>query len=243
MLPGRRLRGAAAARGARRSRAWLGEPALLAAAGLAWRRAGPARDPAWRRRHRGDHVPDRGRPGHRAGVRSGHRADPARATPRRPARPAVGRVARRCWSRRWTASPTARWCRAAARRRGLARAKITVADAGVDWNAPGAGVSTGWSVPAPRHPAHGRHSAASASSSARCARGATERAAPGQLAAGASRVSRSAPPSDEVELGFVQPPGRRPMPAPDWARGARRRSNALVRRRPGRQPDGAPPPA
>ena len=68
----------------------LGQPALLAAAGLARRRAGPARDPARRRDHRSVDVPHRGRPRHRAGVRGRHRGDPPDRHGRRPARPACG---------------------------------------------------------------------------------------------------------------------------------------------------------
>ena len=37
----------------------------------------------------------------------------------------------------------------------------------------------------------------------------------------ARTASRSAPATIDVELGTVQPPGKRPMPAADWARGAR----------------------
>jgi methionyl-tRNA formyltransferase len=44
--------------------------------------------------------------------------------------------------------------------------------------------------------------------------------APGEL--GVSRAGvRVGTATVEVELGAVQPPGKRPMPAPDWARGAR----------------------
>ena len=61
LLPGRRLRRAAAAVGARHPRARLGQPALLGAARLARRRAGAARDLGRRRGHRRDHLPDRAR--------------------------------------------------------------------------------------------------------------------------------------------------------------------------------------
>ena len=58
-LPGRRLRRAAAAVGARHPAARLGQPALLAAPRVAGRGTGAARDLGRRRRHRRDHVPDR----------------------------------------------------------------------------------------------------------------------------------------------------------------------------------------
>jgi methionyl-tRNA formyltransferase len=44
--------------------------------------------------------------------------------------------------------------------------------------------------------------------------------APGQLVATKSGVAVGTATLD-VELGLVQPPGKRPMPAADWARGAR----------------------
>jgi methionyl-tRNA formyltransferase len=44
--------------------------------------------------------------------------------------------------------------------------------------------------------------------------------APGELRAGRAGVAVGTA-SVEVELGTVQPPGKRPMPAADWARGAR----------------------
>ncbi len=50
-------------------------------------------------------------------------------------------------------------------------------------------------------------------------RGANE-LAPGQLRVERSGVAVGTA-TVEVELGTVQPPGRKPMPAPDWARGAR----------------------
>ena len=74
---GGRVRGAAARAGVEHAPARLGEPALLAAAGLARRGAGAARAAARRRHHRRQHVPDRARPGRRPGVRSDDRADPA----------------------------------------------------------------------------------------------------------------------------------------------------------------------
>jgi methionyl-tRNA formyltransferase len=44
--------------------------------------------------------------------------------------------------------------------------------------------------------------------------------APGRIAADAKTVLAGTATAD-VELGTVQPPGRRPISAPDWARGAR----------------------
>ena len=61
LLPGRRVRRPAAAVGPRHPRARLGQPALLGAARLARRGAGPARDLGRRRGERRDHVPDRAR--------------------------------------------------------------------------------------------------------------------------------------------------------------------------------------
>ena len=112
LLPGRRLRRAAAAGRAGHPAARLGEPALLAAAGLARCRAGAARDPARRRGHRRVHLPDRGRAGHRPGLRRGHRGDPPErhlAATCSSGSSVVRR--RRCWSPPWTASRTARSCR------------------------------------------------------------------------------------------------------------------------------------
>ena len=64
------LLSAGAARGAHPR---LGQPALLTAAGLAGRRAGPGRDRGRRHRDRGDHLPHRTGTGLRAGVRRRHR--------------------------------------------------------------------------------------------------------------------------------------------------------------------------
>ena len=119
-LPGRRLRRPAAAVGPRHPPARLGQPALLAAARLARRGAGAARDLGRRRRHRRHHVPDRQGARRRTDVRADDRDDPPRRHRRRPARPArrgrgraAGRHARR--HRRRVARGAA-----AARRRRLA---------------------------------------------------------------------------------------------------------------------------
>ena len=81
LLPGRRVRRAAAAVGARHPAARLGQPALLGAARLARRRPGPALDLGRRRGHRRDDVPDRQGARRRADLRADDRADPAPTTP------------------------------------------------------------------------------------------------------------------------------------------------------------------
>ena len=88
LLPGGRLRRAAAAVRARHPRARLGEPALLDPAGLARSRAGPAGAVGRRRVHRRHHLPHRAGPRRRADVRRGHRAGPDHRHRRRPAGPA-----------------------------------------------------------------------------------------------------------------------------------------------------------
>ena len=138
LLPRRRLRRARAARRARHPAARLGQPALLAAAGVARRGAGAARGVARRRRHRRLHLPARGGPGHRPGVRRGHRDGAPHRHQRRPARPAGG-VGRRAARRdAWTASRHGALVGGAAAADGVSLApKITVDDARVDWSQPG----------------------------------------------------------------------------------------------------------
>ena len=80
-------------RGAGHTAAWLGQPALLAVAGVARRGASPARHSRRRRHHRSIDVPDRGRSRHRTGVWGRDRADPALRHGGRPAR-APGRLRR-----------------------------------------------------------------------------------------------------------------------------------------------------
>ena len=58
----------------------LGQPALLAAAGVAWSRARAARPVARGRRDRGDHLRPGRWHGHRSRVRHGHRVRAARRT-------------------------------------------------------------------------------------------------------------------------------------------------------------------
>ena len=89
-------------------RARLGQPALLAAARLARRRARAARGAA------GDEVTGastflhRGGPGHRAGLRRAHRGRSGPPTPAATCSPGSPSPAPGCWSRPWTASRTAR---------------------------------------------------------------------------------------------------------------------------------------
>ncbi|CAK7282438.1 hypothetical protein SGPA1_20404 [Streptomyces misionensis JCM 4497] len=75
----------------------MGQPALLAAARLARGRARAALDHGGRRDHGRVHLPHRGGPGLRPGVRHGDGGDPAHRHQRRPAHPAGlrrGRAAR-----------------------------------------------------------------------------------------------------------------------------------------------------
>ena len=81
LLPGRGVRGADPAGGARHPEPRLGQPALLAAARLARGRAGAARAAGRRRHDRRDDVPAGGGHGHRPVLRDGDRADRRRTTP------------------------------------------------------------------------------------------------------------------------------------------------------------------
>ena len=138
LLPRRRLRRARAADRARRPAARLGQPALLAAARVARRRAGAARPHGRRRGHRRDDVPARGGPRHRPGLRRAHRDDPARAT--RPATCSTGSPspAPGCSSPPSTASRTAPPSAVPQPAEGVSLApKVTVEDARVDWSLPG----------------------------------------------------------------------------------------------------------
>ena len=141
LLPGRRLRRAAAAVGARHPAARLGQPALLGAARLARRRAGAARDLGRRRGHRRDHVPDRQGARRRPDVRRDDRdgsgptdtAGDLLGAARRGRRRAAGAPPS-------TASRTARSRRATQPADGVSLApKITVDDARVDWSEPAVG--------------------------------------------------------------------------------------------------------
>ena len=173
-----------------RSPARLGQPALLAAAGLAGRGAGAARRAARRRDHRRQRLPAGGGPGHRPGLRHADRDDPAHRHLRRPARPARRPRAPGCWSRCSTRSRPAP--RGPCRSRPTAsrwRPKLTVEDArgplgrpGVRGRPPGPGLHAGARAPGPR-------SAATGSSSARCRRSPTRRrSSPGELLVEKHRV-------------------------------------------------------
>lgn len=97
--------------------------------------------------------------------------------------------------------------------------KITVEDARVDWTAPGRHIdrTIRACTPAP--------GAWTTFRGERLKLGPVRLCGANALAPGELRVERSAvsvgTSTIEVELGEVQPPGKRPMPAPDWARGAR----------------------
>ena len=99
--------------------------------------------------------------------------------------------------------------------------KITVEDAHVDWHAPRCGW-TGSSAAARPRPVHGRSSGASGSSWSTC-QPLPDRTdlAPGELVGRARTTSTSGTGSHAVELLWVQPQGKKPMRAADWARGVR----------------------
>ena len=109
---------------------------------------------------------------------------------------------------------------AAARRRGLAGTEARPSTTPGSTGPRPAGTSTDWCGPARRRRGPGRRSAASGSSSARCGCAAATSSPPVELAAAKSGVAVGTATLD-VELGLVQPPGSKPMPAADWARGAR----------------------
>jgi methionyl-tRNA formyltransferase len=97
--------------------------------------------------------------------------------------------------------------------------KITVADAEVPWDSPARHVDrlVRACTPAP--------GAWTTFRGERLKLGAVRPCDGGTLAAGEIRAGRQTvavgTATAEVELGLVQPPGKRPMPAGDWARGAR----------------------
>ena len=97
--------------------------------------------------------------------------------------------------------------------------KITVADAEVPWNSPARHVDrlVRACTPAP--------GAWTTFRGERLKLGPVRLRGANELAAGELRVERSGvsvgTATVEVELGLVQPPGKRPMPSADWARGAR----------------------
>jgi methionyl-tRNA formyltransferase len=97
--------------------------------------------------------------------------------------------------------------------------KITVADARVDWAAPARHVDRLVRACTPAPGAWTTHAGA------RLKLGPVRVLAERELAPGELRVAKAAvwvgTASADVELGSVQPPGKRAMPAADWARGAR----------------------
>ena len=140
----------------------------------AWRGAAPvqAARAARRRDHRRLHLPARGGPRHRPGLRRGHRGGPPRPTPPAtcsPGSPSSG-AALLVATLDGIADGTLRAV-PQPRRRGLAtRRSRRSTDAQVDWAAPAVGGRPAESGPAPPRPAPGRRSAASGSSSGRCCR-------------------------------------------------------------------------
>ena len=167
LLPGRGLRRAAAAERPRHPGPRLGQPALLGAAGVARRRAGPARAVGGRRGHRRDHVPDRAGDGRRSDLRRDDRGGSGPSTP--PATCSAGspRAGPGCWSPPSTASRTAPSRPASSRPRGSASPRrspsTTPGSTGPSRPRP----STGGSGPAPRRRVRGRPTRASGSSSVR----------------------------------------------------------------------------
>ena len=99
--------------------------------------------------------------------------------------------------------------------------KITVADARGAVGRRRPATSIGWSAPARRRRARGRRFAASGSSSVRCGCAARNDLRPGRAARRPRAASPSARRPPRSSSALVQPPGKRPMPAADWARGAR----------------------
>jgi methionyl-tRNA formyltransferase len=97
--------------------------------------------------------------------------------------------------------------------------KVTVADARVDWSAPGRHVDRLVRACTPSPGAWTVFRDERLKLGPVRLRGGND-LAPGQIAATKSGVAVGTATLD-VELGLVQPPGKRPMPAADWARGAR----------------------
>jgi methionyl-tRNA formyltransferase len=97
--------------------------------------------------------------------------------------------------------------------------KLTVADAQVDWAAPGRHVDRLIRACTPSPGAWTVFRGERLKLGPVRLRGSNE-LGPGQLAATKSGVAVGTA-TLAVELGLVQPPGKRPMPAADWARGAR----------------------
>jgi methionyl-tRNA formyltransferase len=106
--------------------------------------------------------------------------------------------------------------------------KLTTADAQVDWSAPARHVDRLVRACTPTPGPWTTFRAERIKLGPVALRGANE-LGPGEVrvAKAAVRVGTG---TSEVELGLVQPPGRRPMPAADWARGARPADGELLGR-------------
>ena len=227
LLPGGRVRRAAAAVGARHPAARLGQPALLGAARLARRRAGAARDLGRRRGHRRDHVPDRQGARRRPDVRRDDRADPARPTPPATCSRGWPRAAPGCWSPPSTASRTAR-SRPAPQPADGRQPRPEDHRRGRPGRLDRAGRrrSTAGSAPAPRRPAPGRPTTASGSSSAR-SRPSTDDAARARARSRSPRTPcSSAPAPARSGSARSRRSARSRWPAADWARGVRLETGA-----------------
>lgn len=97
--------------------------------------------------------------------------------------------------------------------------KITVADAQVDWTAPGRAIERRVRACTPAPGAWTTFRGERLKLGPPRLRGSHD-LAPGELRVARGGVSVGTA-SLDLELGDVQPPGKRPMPAADWARGAR----------------------
>jgi methionyl-tRNA formyltransferase len=102
---------------------------------------------------------------------------------------------------------------------GSSAPKITVDDARIDWNAPARHLDRLVRACTPAPGAWTTFRGDRLKLGPLRPRGANE-LGPGQLRVTKAGVAVGTA-SSEVELGTVQPPGKRPMPAADWARGAR----------------------
>ena len=232
LLPGRGVRRARAPCRAGRPPARLGQPALLAAARLARRRPGAARD----------HGTATTSPGRRRSC-SRRASTPARSTAwsprpirpadtsRRPAGPARRLRRRTCSSRPSTGieAGAARRPRRSPPRASSSRPRSPSTTRGSTGTARGY-ASTGRSAPAPPRPAPGRLLGGERLKLGPVAAGrpTTRPLPPGELAVGQDARSASAPAPTPVALGEVQPPGKKPMAAADWARGVRLAERRLL---------------
>jgi methionyl-tRNA formyltransferase len=97
--------------------------------------------------------------------------------------------------------------------------KVSVDDARIDWATPGRHVDRSVRACTPAPGAWTTFRGERLKVGPVRLRGAND-LAPGELQVAKAGVSVGTA-SIDVELGLVQPPGKRPMPAPDWARGAR----------------------